>query len=77
MSTITPDDLFDWRDHRIELEAAGYERRAPGDAAAIDGPIARAVVCPICDRGMEFWPMFRRDYLAFAVCVPCDKALEF
>lgn len=78
MSAITPDDLFDWAANRDAMYDAGYERGAPGDAAAVDGPIARSVVCPICERAMEFWPM-RCDgiYQAFAVCVPCDKAMEF
>lgn len=74
---VDPADLFDWRDNRLSLEEAGYERGAPGDAAEVDGPIARACVCPICGRQMEYWPMRGPAYLAHAVCEPCDKALEF
>ena len=74
---IDPDDLFDWRDYCAELEEAGYVRGAPGTADDIDGPVARACVCPHCDRHMAYVPMLGRSYLAFAVCAPCDKALEF
>lgn len=77
--SITPEDLFDWAYHRDSMGEAGYERRAPGDAASVDGPIARSVTCPICERRMQFWPMTSPSgtYYAYAVCEPCDKAMEF
>ena len=72
-------DLFDWADARDELEDAGYERGAPGGSDEIDAHVARATICPICGRTMDYvgYRGDDGDYYAFAVCRPCDKALEF
>ena len=76
---LDPDDLFDWRNRHAELEEAGYRPGFPGDAADVDGQIARSCICPMCDRPMEYRPMMRPGdaYYAFAVCVPCDRSMEF
>jgi len=78
-TTLQEADLFDWRDYRIELQESGYTPDAPESGWDDDADIARGLSCPICGRQMEFRPMMDEDgdYLAFAVCEPCDKAFEF
>lgn len=70
--------VTDWAKHRRELLARGYQERAPGKAASIDGPIARDGRCSDCGAALVYRPLSTVTvYRAFAVCQACNLASEF
>jgi len=71
-------EAYSWSDVRDELTSRGATEIRPRQAYDDDVEIAASSMCPHCGRRMAYRGMRRRGtYFAFAVCVPCDVAIEF
>ena len=72
--------FFSLRTRRAGLLDDGHIEAAPHGARQIDQGIAEAATCPHCLGRMSYAPLWNRaakSYYAFAVCGPCDVAVEF
>ena len=77
--------ITDWSSHE-SAEFGEYTQGPPNTfverfVERFDKPIAEAIVCPRCHQHMVYVAYHRpapnRQYLAFAVCRPCNVAVEF
>lgn len=72
--------ILDWAAKRTSLIADGYKHDSPLIEGEVDRKSAEDGICPDCGKHLTFRP-YRRlkkrvwDYMAYAVCEPCNKAL--